>query len=127
MRAYNTGVPGAWRARINVRFEIIEGSTSWAHSNGVIAIGSNHANGNFNHLVDVVAHEFGHQVAYRFGSQAYPGAAPEGWPAPPQRPEEAWADCVQTAFTGRINPSHGLPPCAGEQRSWAANWLAGSR
>lgn len=122
-RAHVTGVPAAWRDTIAVRFEIIGGRTSWAYHGGLIEIGSGHVDGDFDHLVDVVVHEFGHQIAFRFGSGEYAGAGPEGWPAPADRPEEAWADCVQRVFTRRANPSHGLAPCGGEQLRWAADWL----
>jgi hypothetical protein len=123
-RAYETGVPPAWRAAMPTRLEVVPGSTSWAHGSGTISIAESHAAADFEHLVDVVAHEFGHLIAFRFGTGEYAGAGPEGWPAPPARPEEAWADCVQTAFTGRRNPSHGLAPCGGDQLTWAAAWLA---
>ena len=63
----------------------------------------------------MLAHEFGHLIAFRYGSQAYVGAPPEGWPAPTHRPEEAWADCVQRAFTGRASASHDLATCDGER------------
>src|SRR3546814_17246735 len=47
----------------------------------------------------VLAHEFGHLIAFRYGSQAFTGAAPQAWPSYSSRPEEAWADCVATANT----------------------------
>lgn len=122
-RAFHTGTPAVWRQDISVRFQVIEGSTSWANSNGTISISRTHVSGRFEQLVDVIAHEFGHLIAFEYGTNEYVGAAPAGWPAPAHRPEEAWADCVQTGFTGRENPSHGLAPCRGEQRSWAAAWL----
>lgn len=103
---------------------MIDGTTSWAHSSGVISIARSHAGGDFDHLVDVVAHEFGHLIAFEHGTKEYAGAGPEGWSAPAERPEEAWADCVQRAFTGRESASHGLAPCEGEQLSWATHWLS---
>lgn len=123
-RVYSSAVPQAWQADFEVRFEIIDGSTSWAYGDGRILVARSHADGGEAHLADVLAHEFGHLIAFRYGTKAYVGAAPEGWPEPPQSPAEAWADCVQTAFTGRINPSHGLPPCGTAQLDWAAAWLA---
>lgn len=122
-RALIEGVPAMWRADLHHWIEIIDGHTSWARGDGLIMIGRGHATGKYAHLVDVVAHEFGHLIAFEYGTREYPGAGPAGWPAPPNRPEEAWADCVQTVFTGRTNPSHGLAPCGGEQLSWARNWL----
>jgi hypothetical protein len=123
-RALFSGVPEAWRAAVPTRLEVIPGTTSWAHGSGTISVATSHASGDFDHLVDVVVHEFGHLIAFRYGTGDYAGAGPAGWPAPAVRPEEAWADCVQTAFTGRPSPSHGLAPCGGEQLSWTANWLA---
>jgi hypothetical protein len=121
--AYLASVPGPWRSAIPVRFELIPGDTSWAYSDGTIKIGSTHANGPESILRATVAHEFGHLIAFRYGSQAYTGAAPEGWPTYSGRPEEAWADCVGRAFSGVSAPSHGLPACAGSSLSWAADWL----
>ena len=123
-RAFAAGVPEVWRAAVPTRLEVIPGTTSWAHGSGTISVAASHASGDFDHLVDVVVHEFGHLIAFRYGSGEYAGAGPAGWPAPPDRPEEAWADCVQTAFTGRQSPSHGLAPCGGDPLSWVANWLA---
>ena len=121
--AYESSVPAAWRSAIAVRFELIEGNTSWASHDGTIQIGTTHANGSEALLRATVAHEFGHLIAFRYGSQAFNGAAPEGWPAYSNRPEEAWADCVSRAFTGVNDPSHGLPACGGDSLSWTAGWV----
>lgn len=122
--AYEASVPAAWRSAIAVHFQLIEGNTSWASHDGTIQIGSTHYNGSESLLRATVAHEFGHLIAFRYGSQAYNGAAPEGWPAYGNSPEEAWADCVSRAFSGVNDPSHGLPPCAGDSLSWTANWVS---
>jgi len=122
--AYEAAVPAAWRNAIEVRFEIIEGDYSWAHTNGLIQIAADHADREPTVVADVVVHEFGHLVAFRYGTQAYAGAPPEGWPAPSNLPQEAWADCVQRSFTGRATGSHGLAPCDGERLRWASTWLA---
>ncbi|MFP5322593.1 MAG: hypothetical protein ACLGIC_12220 [Acidimicrobiia bacterium] len=124
VRAYEAGVPAAWRQAISVRFEVIEGEWSWAHTNGLIQVARSHADGGFDTLTDLLAHEFGHLIAFRYGTGEYVGAPPEGWPAPSSRPEEAWADCVQRAFTGRVTSTHGQAPCDGEPLRWAAAWLA---
>jgi len=121
--AFTSAVPAAWRSAITVRLEIIDGSTSWAYGDGLIQVGTSHAKGSEARLLATLAHEFGHLIAFRYGSQAYNGAAPEGWPAYSNRPEEAWADCVSQVFTGVVDPSHGLPPCSGESLSWTASWL----
>ena len=121
--AFSAAVPAAWRGAITVRLEVIDGNTSWAHSDGLIQVGTTHANGSRPRLLATLAHEFGHLIAFRYGSQAYNGAAPEGWPAYSDRPEEAWADCVSQVVTGVVDPSHGLPPCSGDSLSWTADWL----
>jgi hypothetical protein len=123
-RAFALAVPDRWRSDIPIHFELGEGWTSWAYPGGRIVIGRRHAQARFELLVDVIAHEFGHQIAFRYGSGAYLGAPPTGWPSPDHHPAEAWADCVQTVFTGRSNPSHGLPACGGDRLAWAAAWLA---
>jgi hypothetical protein len=123
--AFESSVPAGWRAAIAVRFELIEGNTSWAAHDGTISIGTGHANGTESLLRATVAHEFGHLIAFRYGSQAFNGAAPEGWPAYSSRPEEAWADCVSRAFSGVNDPSHGLPACQGDSLSWTAGWVGG--
>jgi hypothetical protein len=123
--AFEASVPAAWRNAIAVHFQLIDGNTSWAAHDGTIQIGSAHYNGSESLLRATVAHEFGHLIAFRFGSQAFNGAAPEGWPAYSSSPEEAWADCVSRAFSGVNDPSHGLPACAGSSLSWTADWVAG--
>lgn len=119
---YRQVIPSAWRAVFSVRFEHIAGNTSWASSNGTIKIAERHR-ANRSVLAVTIAHEFGHLIAWRYGTQAYNGAPPSGWPAYSQRPEEAWGDCVSQVFTGIIGPSHGLPPCGGSSLSWTHAWL----
>lgn len=116
-------MPAPWRAAIPARFEVIGGSTSWANSSGVIQISHAHATGDSTLLDVVIAHEFGHLVAFRYGTGAYPGAAPAGWPAATHNPAEHWADCVQQTWVGVAWPSHGLPPCGGDQLAWARQYL----
>jgi hypothetical protein len=121
---YREVVPAEWRAAIAVRFELIDGNTSYASPDGTVQISSVHANGRDALLRATIAHEFGHLVAFSFGSQAFNGAAPEGWPSYSDMPEEAWADCVSRALTGLDDPSHGLPSCEGDSLSWTADWMA---
>ncbi len=121
--AFDAAVPAAWRGAIPVRFELIGGATSWASPDGTIQVSDYHASAGEDLLRSVLAHEYGHLIAFRYGSQRYNGAAPEGWPAYSDRPEEAWADCVAQAMTGIVDPSHGLPPCAGSSLSWTSTWL----
>ncbi len=116
-------MPAAWRSAIPARLSVIAGSTSWAYPDGRIEVAETHADSSAAHRALIIAHEFGHLIAYRYGTGAYAGAAPAGWPEATSNPAEHWADCVQQVFTGTVNPSHGLPPCAGEQLSWARQYL----
>ncbi len=122
--ALDAVVPGAWRAAIPVQVSIISGSTSWSFPGGSMQIGRYHATGSWSHLLTVVAHEFGHQIAFADGTQAYLGAPPSGWPYAGSQPAEAWADCVSLAFTGISDPSHGLGDCPAATLAWTATWLA---
>lgn len=122
--AFESSVPAVWRAAIPVRLVLIDGSTSWADHNGDIRIGSTHYNATEGKLRAVLAHEFGHLIAFRYGSQAFNGAGPSGWPSYGSIPAEAWADCVSQAFTGVLDPSHGLSACSGSSLSWTVGWLA---
>lgn len=123
--AYEATVPAAWRDAVPVQFQLIEGNTSWASHDGTIQVGSTHYNGSDNLLRATIAHEFGHLIAFRYGSQAYNGAAPDGWPAYGDRPEEAWADCVSRVFSGVNDPSYGQRPCEGSSLGWTADWVGG--
>jgi hypothetical protein len=122
--AYQASVPGSWQSAIPVRLELVEGDTSWADPSGTIQVSAVHAEGSLANLQATLAHEFGHLIAFRYGSQSFNGAAPEGWPAYSSRAEEAWADCVSQAFTGIVAPSHGLAACSGASLDWAIGWLA---
>ncbi len=122
--SFQAAVPSTWRSAIPVQLEVIAGNVSWAEPSGRILVSEAHATGPQQRLSSLVAHEFGHLIAFRYGSRAYNGAAPSGWPAYSDRPEEAWADCVATAFTGIATAHHGLPVCSGESLSWTQSWLA---
>lgn len=118
---FGATVPAAWRAAIPVEIITIGGTTSWAEPSGVIKVSTYHQS---HALATTLAHEFGHLIAFRYGSRAFNGAAPVGWPSYSGRPEEAWADCVAHAFTGIADPSHGLPACPAASLSWTRAWLA---
>ena len=121
---YQTSVPSVWRNAITVSFEIIPGDASYAWPSGRIQVSLTHALGGLPQLRTTLAHEFGHLIAYRYGSQARAGAPPSGWPYSGPQPNEAWADCVSQVFTGIADPSHGLSPCPGPSLAWASTWLA---
>jgi hypothetical protein len=121
--AYETAVPAAWRGVITISIELIDGSTSWGWPSGKIQVSAAHLRTDAE-LRITLAHEFGHMIAYRYGSQSPYGAAPAGWPSYSGQPNEAWADCVAQAFTGIDDPSHGLPSCPAASLAWTASWLA---
>jgi hypothetical protein len=123
--AFADAVPPAWRVAIPATVRIIEGDTSWARGDLVIEIGETHAAGRWEHLRAVLAHEFGHLIAFEHGSGLYDGAPPADWPDPGYgHPAEAWADCVAQVFTGVADPSYGMPPCPSPTLDWTASWLA---
>ena len=62
------------------RVEITEGRTSWAATDGTIRMSRYHVGGSWRHLRAVVAHEWGHGAAIRYGTQETLGAPPEGFP-----------------------------------------------
>jgi hypothetical protein len=122
LAAYHDTIPDKWKAEVPVHYEVRPGSTSLSFPDGLEAISSFHATGPLARLEFVVAHEFGHEIAFKFGSGAYNGAAPTGWPGPDD--PEAWADCVGVAFTGRPSPiaSHQCPDSA--SLAFTVEWLA---
>jgi hypothetical protein len=121
---YHEAVPDHWEARITPEMYGIEGSTSYAYSPRTIYLAEYHLNSSDRYLQVIIAHEYGHLIAFKYGTGEYLGAPPEGWPPRTDRPEEHWADCVQQVFLGFAEPTRGLPPCEGEQLSWASEYLA---
>lgn len=77
--------------------EVIPGGTSWAHTSGLIQIGQWHLDQGGSILCWTVAHEAGHLYAYKYGTQAYLGAPPEGFYS---GDVEHWADCAAFVWTG---------------------------
>jgi hypothetical protein len=120
----NADVPAAWLAAIAPRVTAAPGTTSWGRTDGELQFGTSHLAGDWQHLRVVVTHEFGHLIAYRYGSQQFLGAAPTGFPPTASRPEELWADCIARALTGNIDPSHNLAPCDGAALNFAEAFLA---
>ncbi|MFL6203920.1 MAG: hypothetical protein ACJ739_01070, partial [Acidimicrobiales bacterium] len=116
--ALESVVPGSWRQAVPVTLAIIEGSTSLSWTDGHIDVGTVHATGDWTRLQAVMGHEFGHQVGFRYGSQAHVGAAPTGWPPSGEVPvEEAWADCVSGSYISYY-------PCGGSSQPWTVDWMA---
>lgn len=122
--AFRRAVPAGWRAAVPARISVIDGSTSWASTDGTIKVARSHVTRGDEVLRVTLAHEFGHLIAFRHGTQGYLGAPPAGWPSFSSNPAESWADCVSRAMTGSPLPSHGLPPCPASSLTWTSSWLA---
>jgi hypothetical protein len=122
LAAYHDIIPDKWKAEVPVHYELRPGSTSLSFPDGLEAISTFHATGPSARLDFVIAHEFGHQIAFKFGTGAYNGAAPTGWPGSDD--PEAWADCVGVALTGKPSPiaSHQCPD--GASLTFTVEWLA---
>ena len=122
LAAYHDTIPDHWKTAVPVHYELRSGATSLSYPDGLESISTFHANGPFARLQFVIGHEFGHEIAFRFGTGVYAGAAPDGWPGAAD--PEAWADCVGVVFTGRPSPvaSHQCPE--GAALDFTRDWLA---
>lgn len=120
--ALQSAVPARWLGAVSPSVVIIPGVTSWSVTDGRIKMARYHGGGPWLRLRAVIAHEWGHQAAFRYGTNAYPGAPPTGWPYNGAGPAEAWADCVAKALTG-MNP-HRNDTCVGEPLDFVARWIA---
>lgn len=118
-----SGVPEAWRAAIPVQLSVIGGASSWAYPDGRLLVTTRHASGDWARLRAIVAHEFGHHIAFRFGAGTHLGAPPAGWPGP-SHDVEGWANCVARVFTGYALAQAGDVPCDGPALDWTAAHLA---
>ena len=121
--ALDSSVTSPWLGAIPVGLSIIGGATSLSGTDGTIEVGSYHASGEWARLQEIMAHEFGHHVAFRYGTQAELGAAPAGWPLSGSPPVERWADCVSTSFTGNPLGSHGQTPCEGPSLDFTVGYM----
>lgn len=117
-------IPARWLAVLPVQVNVIAGKTSWSSWGGLIEIGDWHLTSSVTRAKNVLAHEWGHQVAWHYGTDAYNGAPPAGFPYGGPIPEEMWADCVAQALTGWPNPSHGLDRCPGVALAFTSSFLA---
>lgn len=122
--ALDLGVPVAWRTAITTNVVLSNDGVTASRPDGRIRVALEHATGDGNRLVAIMAHEFGHLVAYAYGNHQELGAAPDGWPRSGAIPVEHWADCVARAWTGTALASHGQAPCDGDALGWATTWLA---
>ena len=122
--ALGSAVPSAWLNAVPVRLGVISGTSSLSYADGRLELGAYHLSGPWDRLQAVSAHEFGHHIAFRYGSQAEFGAAPSGWPISGSTPVERWADCVSRSFSGYPLGSHSQAACDGESLDWTTIWLA---
>jgi hypothetical protein len=117
-------VPARWLAVLPVSVEVISGKTSWSNWSGLIQIGDWHLFHSVDRARNTLAHEWGHQVAWHFGTDAFNGAGPAGFPYEGRTPAEQWADCVAQALTGTVYPSSGLGACPGPALAFTQQFLA---
>jgi hypothetical protein len=121
--AISSAVPPPWLADVAPRLEIIGGVTSWSSTDGSIRVARYHAAGPYPRLRSVLAHEWGHQAAFRYGTREYLGAPPAGWPYSGPRPAETWADCVAQTLTD-VNPGRRPGECSEDALQFIRDWLA---
>lgn len=115
-------VPANWLAKVPVHIQVIAGTTSWSSWGGLIEIDEWHLfKATTAHAENTLAHEWGHQVAWRYGTDVYNGAPPAGFPS---SGAEQWADCVAEALTGTSHPSSGLGRCPSDALSFTSAFLA---
>jgi hypothetical protein len=116
-------VPARWLAVLPVRVTVISGRTSWSSFSGLIEIGNWHLYHAVDRAKNTLAHEWGHQVAWHYGTDQYEGAPPAGFPYSGRTPEEQWADCVAQALTGTVYPSSGLGACPADALAFVRSFL----
>ncbi|HET7489789.1 MAG TPA: hypothetical protein VFJ85_17815 [Acidimicrobiales bacterium] len=115
-------VPADWLAAVPVRIALVPGNTSLAQR-GLLLMGTRSLAGR--NALFLTVHEWGHEVAYLYGTQASAGAPPAGFPYAGPRPEETFADCVANALTGaRLATDGTYAFCSAGLAAWVAGWLA---
>jgi len=123
--ALKSVIPSAWRNAIpDARAtKLISGKSSVSAYHGGIRVSRFHAAQSKRLLRQTMAHEFGHHIAFFYGSQVVYGAAPTGFPQGVTS-VETWADCVATAFSGV--DKHGTnvkKHCSKKGLRWTKAWL----
>lgn len=116
-------VPAIWLEAVMVRVEVIPGRTSWSYQGGLIEIGAWQLNSSERRARNTLAHEWGHQAAWKYGTDDYNGAPPAGFPYSGRKGEEMWSDSVGEVLTGVVNPTGGLPPCSTQAQSFTHEFL----
>jgi hypothetical protein len=123
--AYESSVPSAWRAAAPLRVSAITGGyTSLSYTDGRTSVSRYHATRAWSNLRSVMAHEWGHHLAFRYGTQAYLGAPPAGFPQRTSATQETFADCVSWALIGTQYRYGNVPPCNRTAMTWTKRWLA---
>ena len=115
-------VPRDWPG--DVRWTAGRGLTSlsWP-APAKVQVGLGHATGPWPKLRFVMAHEWGHHMAFRYGTHNYLGAPPAGWPGPQNA--ELFANCVAEArVPGYWQNVHGVGRCPAAALAWVRTWLA---
>lgn len=123
--ALQSVVPAAWRNAIpNARAtRLISGKSSTSGYGQGIWVGRFHAAQSTPLLRHTMAHEFGHHIAFYYGSQVTYGAAPKGFPQGVTS-VETWADCVARAFSGVSKQGTNVrKPCSKAGLRWTKTWL----
>jgi hypothetical protein len=123
--ALKSAVPSAWRNAIpNARAtRLISGKSSTSAYRKGIWVGRYHAAGSKRLLRHTMAHEFGHHIAFYYGSQVVYGAAPRGFPQGVTS-VETWADCVAAALTGVDKHGTNIKKhCSKKGLRWTKAWL----
>jgi hypothetical protein len=123
--ALKSAVPAAWRNAIpDARAtRLVPGKSSTSAYRSGIQVGRFHAAQPKRLLRHTMAHEFGHHIAFYYGSQKVYGAAPKGFPQGVTS-IETWADCVAVAFSGvKKNGTNVRKHCSKAGLRWTKAWL----
>ena len=124
-RALRSVVPAAWRNAIpDARAtRIISGRSSTSAYRSGIWVSRFHAARSARSLRHTMAHEFGHHIAFYYGSQVIYGAAPTGFPQGVTS-VETWADCVAVALSGVDRHGTNVKKhCSKTGLRWTKAWL----
>ena len=123
--ALQSVVPAAWRKAIpSARAtRLISGNSSTSAYRMGIWVSRFHAGKSTPMLRSTMAHEFGHHIAFYYGSQVVYGAAPKGFPQGVTS-IETWADCVGVALSGVDNHGSNVKKhCSKAGLRWTKAWL----
>jgi len=123
--ALHSVVPSAWRNAIpSARAtRLISGKSSTSAYRKGIWVSRYHAAKPMPLLRNTMAHEFGHHIAFFYGSQVIYGAAPTGFPQGVTS-IETWADCVGSALSGVSKHGTNVKKhCSRTGLRWTKAWL----